>query len=152
MNPIRDRWPDVQGVLGQVFLLRFDYLLDLHGKRLEIGKQDCSGTRTRMTITNGRPMVTTSMGALVLDSGAARLTLFGAEPQTVSSSVLKTVTGSQETGMVASQALVIEGRRIWPGQTVAVPHAPEAGVGGLLPVSLFKGIYVSNSEGYVVFE
>lgn len=152
MEPVRERWPDVQGVLGQAFLLHFDYLLDLHGKRLEIGKQDCSGTRTRLTIVNGRPMVATSLGALVLDSGAARLTLFGVEPQTVTSKVLITVAGAQAIGMVSSQPLVIEGRRIWPGQTMAVPHPPEAGVGGLLPVSLFKGIYVSNSEGYVVFE
>ena len=35
MEAIRERWPDVQGVLGQAFLLRFDYLLDLRGKRLK---------------------------------------------------------------------------------------------------------------------
>src|SRR5580704_16826417 len=71
MEAIRDRWPDVQGVLGQDFLSRFDYLLDLHGKRLEIGKQEFSGTRTRLTMTNGRPMVSTSLGDLVVDSAAA---------------------------------------------------------------------------------
>jgi hypothetical protein len=152
MESIRERWPDVQGVLGQEFLSRFDYLLDLHNKRLEFTNQDCSGTRTRLTITNGRPMIATNFGDLVLDSGAGRLTLFGVEPQTLTSSALKTVSGSQAIGMVSSKPLVIEGRRIWPGQTVAMPHAPEPGVGGLLPVSLFRGIYVSNSEGYVVFE
>jgi hypothetical protein len=97
-------------------------------------------------------MVSTNLGDLVLDSGAARLTLFGVQPQTSTSSALKTVSGSQAIGMVASRPLVIEGRKIWPGQTVAMPYAPEPGVRGLLPVSLFRGIYVSNSEGYVVFE
>jgi hypothetical protein len=152
MGPVRERWPDVQGVLGQAFLLRFDYLLDLHGKRFEIGRHECSGTRTRLTIVNGRPVVATSLGDLVLDTGASRLTLFGVEPQTSTSSALETVSGSQAIGMVSSRPLFIEGRKILPGQTVAVPRASEPGVRGLLPVSLFRGICVGNSEGYVVFE
>ncbi len=154
MEAIRDRWPDVQGVLGQEFLSRFDYLLDLRSKRLEFRKQDCIGTRTRFTMTIGRPVISTSLGDLVLDSGAGRLVLFGVEPEMVGSdkSALKTVAGSHAIGAVSSKPLVIEGRRIWPGETLALPRAPEPGVGGLLPVSLFKRIYVSNSEGYVVLE
>ena len=48
--------------------------------------------------------------------------------------------------------LVIEGRKIWDGDVMAMPNQFEPGVDGLLPLSLFKAIYVCNSEGYVVFE
>lgn len=37
----------------------------------------------------------------------------------------------------------------WPR---AFRYRPEAGVDGLLPLGLFKTVYVCNSEGYVVFE
>jgi hypothetical protein len=38
LEAIHDITPDIQGVLGQEFLSRFDYTLDLKGKRLEFGK------------------------------------------------------------------------------------------------------------------
>jgi hypothetical protein len=146
--------PDVQGVLGQWFLVRFDYTLDLRGKRLEFGKQEPSGTRGAFRMVNARPVVHTSLGDLALDSGAARLTLFGVRPDsgTDLKSELRTVAGSQKIGLVSGKPLVIEGRKIWDGDAVAIPSRPEQGVDGLLPLSLFKSIYVCNSEGYVVFE
>ena len=61
------------------------------------------------------------------------------------------MTGSLKVGTV-SRELVIEGRTIWRGEAVAVPRSPESSVVGLLPVSLFKSVYVCNSEGYVVLE
>jgi hypothetical protein len=148
LEAIHKRWPDVQGVLGQWFLSRFDYLLDLRGGRLEFRKQDRNGTRAHFTMMNGRPIVATSLGDLVLDSAAARLVLFGVEPNSGAGerSVLRTVAGSREVGMVFGKALSIEGRRIWRGEAVAVPRAAESGVGGLLPLSLFKAIYFCNSE------
>jgi hypothetical protein len=74
--------PDVQGVLGQWFLSGFDYLLDLRGKRLEFGKQNLNGKRAPLRMLNGRTAVSTSLGDLVLDSGAARVILFGVDPNT----------------------------------------------------------------------
>ncbi|HVP00632.1 MAG TPA: retropepsin-like aspartic protease [Bryobacteraceae bacterium] len=143
--------PDVQGVLGEEFLSRFDYLLDLRGKRIEFGKQELEEAKTRVpfqTIT-GRPVVPTSLGNLVLDSGASLLTLFGVQAAAVTRELI-TMTGSVKVGMVASK-LIIDGRMFWHGRAVTIPHSAESGATGLLPVSLFKAVYVCNSEQYMVF-
>jgi hypothetical protein len=118
--------PDIQGVLGQEFLSRFDYTLDLRGKRLEFGKQDRNGTRAKFKMINAEPVVSTSLGDLILDSGARQLVPFGVHPNIGYglTGELRTATGSQQIGMVV----------------------------GLLPLSLFKAIYFCNSQSYVVFE
>jgi hypothetical protein len=41
--------------LGQWFFSRFDYVLDLRGKRLEFRKQDPNWTRARFRTISGRP-------------------------------------------------------------------------------------------------
>jgi hypothetical protein len=48
--------------------------------------------------------------------------------------------------------LVIEGRTFWRGEAVALPGSADRGVDGLLPTRMFKSIYVSNSEGFVVLQ
>ncbi len=150
---IRDRWPEIQGVLGQGFLSRFDYTLDLRGKRIEFGKQHRNGTRTRFAMVNAEPVVSTSLGNLILDSGAGQLVLFGIRPDGGYGlkGELRTATGTQQIGMVSGKPLIIEGRKISRGDAVAIPNRTR-GVDGLLPISLFKAIYFCNSEGYVVFE
>lgn len=154
LETIRRRWPDIQGVLGQWFLSRFDYTLDLRGKQLTFGKQDRSGTHTPFRMINGRLSFSTSLGNLILDSAADRLVLFGVKPDTRADGTneLRTVAGSQQIGVAFSKPLTIDGRRIWRGDAVALPNRTEPGVDGLLPLSLFKAVYVCNSEGYVVFE
>jgi hypothetical protein len=142
---------DIQGILGQAFLSRFDYLLDLRGKRLEFGKQSLNGRRERFRNIGGRPAVTTSLGDLVLDSGVVRLILYGGEKARGDSVYMRTIAGSQLAGVVAS-VLSIEGRNVWRGEAVTVPGRTEPGVAGLMPVNLFRNIYVSNSESYVVFD
>jgi hypothetical protein len=153
LDAIRHRWPDVQGVLGEQFLSRFDYTIDLRNRRIEFGKQDEAGIRGRLMMINGRPAVPTSLGDLVLDSGADRLTLFGVRPDAESygRSELRTVAGSQRIGMVFAKPLVIDGRKIWEGDALALPSRREPGVDGLLPLSLFRSVYVCNSDGYVIF-
>jgi len=151
LDALRDLSPDVQGVLGQWFLSGFDYLLDLHVKSLQFGNQDLNGTRVRFKILNGRTVVSTNLGDLVLDSGATRLVLFGVNPDGGNRASFRTVSGSLTVGMV-SRRLIVEGRSIWHGDALAMPNRAEPEVAGLLPLSLFKAIYVCNSEGYVVFE
>jgi hypothetical protein len=153
LEDIHDFLPDIQGVLGQRFLSRFDYTLDLREKRLEFGKQDRNGTRAEFKMINDEPVVSTSLGHLVLDSGARQLVLFGFQPESGYgfAGELRTATGSQKIGFVSGKPLMIEGRRISRGDGVALPNRTP-GVDGLLPVSLFKVIYFCNSEGYVIFE
>jgi hypothetical protein len=154
LDAIHNSSPDIQGVLGQWFLARFDYTIDLRGKRLEFGRRERTGARSKFKMINARPVITTSLGDLALDSAAGRLTLFGVRPDSGPGlkSELRTVAGSQQIGLVSGKLLVIEGRKIWDGDAVAIPNRPEPGVDGLLPLGLFRVIYFCNSEGYVVFE
>jgi hypothetical protein len=154
MEAIHNSSPDIQGVLSQWFLSRFDYTLDLLSKRLEFGKQDLPGTRTPFEMINGRPVISTSLGALALDSGTNRLVLFRVYPDSALGRLgeLQTLAGSQRIGFVSSKPLIVEGRKIWNGDAVAMPGRTEPGVDGLMPFSFFKTIYVCNSEGYVVFK
>lgn len=155
LDAIHNLMPDVQGVLGQWFLSGFDYMLDLRGRRLEFGKQNLSGRRSPARTLNGRTAVSTSLGDLVLDSGAGRLVLFDIDPdrngQRSNKGYMQTVAGSQIAG-TAFSSLIIEGRTIWRGDAVVIAGRAQPGVSGLMPLSLFKTIYVCNSEGYVVFE
>ena len=153
LEPIHRLSPDTQGVLGQWFLSGFDYMLDLRGKRLEFGKQDRNGTRAQFKMVNAEPVVSTSLGDLILDSGARQLVLFGVHPDIGYglTGELRTATGSQQIGLVSGKPLIIEGRKISRGDAVTIPNRTP-GVDGLLPLSLFKAIYFCNSEGYVVFE
>jgi len=150
LDNIRRSFPDVQGVLGQAFLSRFDYLLDLRGQRLEFGTTERAPMKNRVPFqaVAGRPAVSTSLGSLVLDSGAAGVILFGGRAMALTHEMF-TMTGSLRVGRI-SGTLVIDGRTWWSGKAVVIPQAAEAGAEGLLPASLFKAVYVCNSEGYLL--
>jgi hypothetical protein len=154
LEAIRSFSSDIKGVLGQWFLSRFDYVLDIQGKRVEFGKQDRNGTRVPIKMISGRLAVSTNLGGLILDSGAARLALFGVEADTGlwKKAEWRTVAGTQKIGFISSKELIIEGRKFWRGDAVAISKQTDPAVAGLLPVSLFKAIYVCNSGGYVILE
>jgi hypothetical protein len=149
-----DRWPDIQGLLGQGFLWQLDYTLDLKGKRLVFGKPDSAGTRIPFRLINGRMVVHTSAGELVLDSGAERLMLFGVRPDVglCDQCELRTLTGSRKIGMISGKVLAIADSKIWRGDAVAIPTRSEPEIDGLMPLSLFRTVSVCNSEGYVIFD
>jgi hypothetical protein len=54
--------------------------------------------------------------------------------------------------MAPGKRLVIEGRKVYDGVAIAIVSRREPGVDGLVPLGLFRTVYVCNSEGYVVFE
>jgi hypothetical protein len=102
-------------------------------------------------MVNGRVVVPTSLGGLVLDSGAGRLVLFGVESDRGIDGRVLTFNGSGAIGS-ASRKLIIGERKVWQGDAVTMSSRTEPGVAGLLPLSLFRSVYVSNSESYVVLE
>lgn len=154
MEAIRHLSGDIQGVLGQWFLSQFDYTIDLGTRRLQCGKQDLSGTRTPFEMINARPVISTSLGMLALDSGTNRLVLFGVQPDIGAGfrGELRTVAGSRQIGMAYYKPLLIGDRKIWRGDAVAIPDRSEPEVDGLMPLNLFTKVYVCNSEHYVIFE
>ena len=152
LDAIHENSPDIQGVLGQWFLSEFDYTLDLKAKLLTFGPQnDPVGSRIPFTLVNGRPMLSTSLGDLALDSGQSQLLLFGIEPNDTTAQ-LHTVAGSQFVGRVNGKPLLIAGRKVAGGDAIAIPTRPEPGVDGLLPLAPFHSIYISNSGSYIVFQ
>ncbi len=150
LDAIHHSSPDVRGVLGQWFLTQFDYTLNLRTRELQFGVEDIAGPRTPFRLVNGRSVVSTSLGDLVLDSGQSQLVLFGIQPSSDPAYELHTVAGSQLVGKTYDKPLLIGGHKISDGEAIAIPNRPEPGVDGLLPLGLFHSIYVSNSAGYMI--
>ena len=144
--------PGIDGVLGEAFLSRFDYLLDIQKRRFVFGGPDAviAGTRTPFSVVDGRPVVTTNIGPLVLDSGAGLVVRFGVAGLFETHQMF-TVAGSINIGTVWT-TLSIDGRRFWNGEAAALPHPMEEGSAGLLPASVFHRVFVSNSERYVILD
>jgi hypothetical protein len=151
MDAVHGLSSDIQGILGQAFLSRFDYLIDLRGRRLAFGKRDAAGKKTAFQTLRGRTLVTTSLGDLILDSGTGQLVLFREARASDGQSYMRTLTGSGLVGLTQSR-LAINGQNVWTGQAVAIPKREDSGVAGLLPIRLFRSVYVCNSEGYLVFQ
>ncbi len=139
---------DLQGVLGQEFLRHFDYLLDLRSKTLAFDTDEPNGERVTMELIAGRPTLQTSLGRLVLDSGAETVLLFHGE---LGSSVsgIRTASGFAFVQTGGSVRIRIGEREFKFAQSASV-RQPEVREDGLLPISVFKAVYVSNSGNHLV--
>ena len=139
---------DTAGVLGQEFLSHFDYLLDFRYRRLDFAYTPNPDTGIKVRLLEGRMVMPTSLGDLVLDSGTDSLVLFRA-PSGGSAQVLRTNAGSITVTDAGRTPLRVGGKQYWLASAVFAP-APSPGADGLLPARLFHAIYVSNSGGYVI--
>lgn len=144
------RLPGVDGVLGQSWLIRHDYLLNYHDRQVEIeAPEPRHGIRAALRSTDGRPMITAKVDGrrqdLVVDSGAPVLVLFE-RSQLARSALLVTNNGSADVAM--------RGARVEIGATFArrmeavEVNGPPAT--GLLPAGVFASVYISNRNGVVV--
>lgn len=155
LDAIHASSPDVQGVLGNWFLARFDFLLDFQSRILRFtdtsASGDLDGLRVGIHLVNLRPVLSTSLGNLVLDSGQDQVVLFGVHPDDDREFgyQLRTVAGGQLVGKSPHQRLTIAGKTIWSGDAVAISARPEPEIDGLLPLNIFKALYICNSGGYV---
>jgi len=141
--------PDIQGVLGQEFLSRFDYLLDFRGRRLVFSAAAPDGTRIPARVIDGRMAIETSYGDLVLDSGTQALVLFHTPVSSAPGETIRTASGAGKVSMVQAVRVRIGARSYRPAMA-AVATNPAAPEDGLLPASLFGSIFVSNSAHYVI--
>jgi len=144
----------IQGVIGQEFLSRFDYLLDLSGRRIVFGAEETEGGgRTSLNLVHSRPVVETDKGMLVLDSGSEVAILYAAWPEGSGTRFI-TASGSA-SGLEVREVRVQVAGRSYSTRAAAVPRAfsgQDVREDGLLPVSIFRTVYVSNSGKYVVLD
>ena len=147
LEGVRALAPDIQGVLGQEFLGRFDYLLDFEHGRLVFGATPPDGPRTSVNLVAGRMTVPTSCGRLVLDSGTDTLILYRADGG--GNGKIRTATGSASMRPVDGLAVQV-GERTYRGTQAAVVAHSFAEEDGLLPARLLGSVFVSNSGKYII--
>ncbi len=142
---------DVKGLLGQEFLSHFDYVLDFQHLRLTLGGPSAPGKPTRFRLIFGRMAVPTSVGELVLDSGAEMLFLFRQSSRPATAQVIGASGARVAVSLDNAPEVHIGDRRYHPAQAQYYPvsGAEEA---GLLPASLFHTIFICNSKQYVIFD
>jgi len=141
----------VDGVLGQSWLVRHDYLLDYHNRLLVLdGVAPDGAMRTDLRSVDGRPAVAALVDGvaldLVVDSGSDILVLFEHKLHSAGEATLST--NGQSTGAELGSARVALFGTREQRMTVARVNSPQLS-GGLLPANTFRAIYVSNRNGYV---
>ncbi|HEY6304773.1 MAG TPA: retropepsin-like aspartic protease [Terriglobales bacterium] len=141
---------DVQGVLGQEFLAHFDYLIDLKSRTLIFGPRAPAGDHIPTGRIDGRLTLVTNVGNLVLDSGTDTLVLFRAGTSTTpASSRIRTANGSATVRSGSGLRIQIAGRDFRTNSFLIAPWS-DASEDGILPLGVFRAVYVSNSGGYIV--
>ena len=151
--------PGVDGVIGQTFLSRLNYILDYKSRALLI-EPDATmlkGDSIPFDVLNGLPAVEGEVSGrqrrLILDSGSPALVLFDAAPVTAgfASSFVQTNTGSA-TATVGLERLRLADGRVRRVPSVYLPGpAPDRRSTGLLPTSVFRWVYVNNTDKFVMF-
>ena len=140
----------VDGVLGQSWLVRHDYLLDYRHRRLVLEPSPPDGgVRMALRSSDGRPEIPAEVSGrrqeLVVDSGASVLTLF--RRPAPSRTVALVTNGGTLEGEVGMAKVKIGGvyTRLMTAVSVDAPPGP-----GLLPAASFGSVYVSNRDGVVI--
>jgi len=145
------RLEGVDGVLGQSWLVRHDYLLDYRNRRVVIdGAPPTGGLRLAMRSVDGLPMVNAQVDGrpleLILDSGAPVLVLSECAGPVPQQATLLTNGASVGAGEVSAK-IALPGDREREVRAVCVKSSLPAP--GLLPASAFSEIFVSNRAGFV---
>jgi predicted aspartyl protease len=143
----------VDGVLGQSWLVRHNYLLDYQDQRLVLdGAAPECAMRADLRSVDGRPAVAALVDGvaqdLVVDSGADVLVLFVHKLGNGLETTLSTngQTGAAELGSARVALAGAEGQRMTAARVKSTQLS-----GGLLPAKAFRAIYVSNRQGFIGF-
>ena len=153
---IQELDPNIQGFLGQSFLSKLDYLIDFRHKKVQFGSATFrEGVKTAFELSHGCMVTSTSQGQLTLDSGATTVVLYDPGEVVWKGNLSVFTTEGQATvrrGELPS--LLVAGREFRNVDTAASARRKYDATdsNGLLPASLFRSLYVSNSGGYVVFD
>ncbi len=150
---------DVDGVLGQSLLSRFDYLIDYKSRQLVLDSESHgnSGAPIPFVRVAGRMLLPAANPSalsmhLILDSAASNVYLWRRNdvPDVGPTAVLITMYGRRFVNLVRMRMLAVGDQILHQLDAVVAPPPDVDGAeDGLLPAVLFRSVYVSNSESYV---
>jgi predicted aspartyl protease len=172
LTSLRQVIPQIQGIVGQVFLSHFNYLLDyrkrtirfesgtelrdrLTGSHVALEPVDRAGTEKMMVLANAQAIHQAPV-RLVLDSGANDLVLM----QDASRRLFVPIKqirweqslGSSRAVQCGPVRIIKFGTEELHDVTAAISTEAVAQFGdGLLPTSLFHSIYFNNQDRFVIF-
>jgi predicted aspartyl protease len=168
LRPIRALHPGIRGLLGQNFLSQFNYLLDYHKRQIEfevdgeLADRIC-GARLPFEQMEGLMIVSAQSASLktwrlVMDSASASLILFGKFGQSRDFEIshrgqaLIAATASDSHKNVEQGRLrtLRIGETIFTALPVTLLPPDGRAEDGLLPMSLFRAVYVNHKERYVI--
>jgi hypothetical protein len=148
----------IQGVLGQNFLSKFNYLLDYKNRRLvfDDAPQPPPGARIKFERIDQCPAIQIEGPRkplrLVLDSGSSDLILFADPAEWPAAAEARLMgTASQQRVKMSWLPELRVGSEVMRNVAVGIaPRDPARGQDGLLPTSLFKAVYFNNREDFVI--
>lgn len=144
----------VDGVMGQSWLVRHDYLLDYHNRRIALDvAAPASGVRVPLRSPDGRPVVAGSIDGrereLVVDSGSSAVVLYETPLLDGALTTRLDANGGAALAQKCTVRFSLAGTR---DRLMDAVRIDVHGRGpGLLPASIFASVFVSNREGFVEF-
>jgi predicted aspartyl protease len=144
----------VDGVLGESWLVRHDYLIDYRNHRIALdGSPAGSGIRVPLRSTDGRPVVVASIDGrpreLVVDSGSSAVVLYEKPALDGALTARLDANGGTAPAQKCTVRFSLAGAR---DSLMDAVRIDVHGLGpGLLPTSAFASVFVSNREGFVEF-
>jgi predicted aspartyl protease len=166
LGPLFNLDADIDGILGEDVLSRFNYLLDRRGRNLEIEQESSlspapPGTKVSFERRGGKIYVPVAEGAvrLILDSGNPYLVVYEDAVPKLQTSVESANNGTGAVGS-SSRHRAIRPCRIAELQigdrllrkVEALLSARDAGrwEDGFLPLHFFDSIYVNNAQNFLI--
>ena len=147
----------VDGILGQSFLSRVNYILNYKLRRIQFEPDVASlrGDKVPFDTTDDCPEVEAEIRGmkrkLILDSGAPALILFdnAPSPSRLGTAFVQTNAGSETASVGREQVRLGAGR----SRQIGAVYLPgrSSGRPGLLPPSAFRWVYINNNERYAMF-
>jgi hypothetical protein len=148
---------DLDGVIGQTFLARYDYLLNYRTKELAIdAAEPVGGKRIGFSLASKRiliPAMHPEEGSLrlVLDSAASNVFLWGMQNAASSASTVLIGLNGKRSASILHMPILVIGDQVLQKLDAVLAPSPEVQKteDGLLPTVLFQSVYVSNSQSFV---
>ena len=159
---------NISGVLGENFLAQFDCLFDFDKRRITVDDRGelevrVRGKRVFIEKDNEHRLLIVvptkrSNVRFALDSGTTELILFsesasalGFDQSELPPSALSTIGGDSPARLVRLNNLHVGDEILYNLRAVVASRDPNRAEDGLMPLSLFRRVYLNHKKGFVVF-